>query len=112
MANAASMYDKYTVIQRLRKRGFSHEQAEGIAEVLTNSDGSLQKAKTVSQNSEQVSANVSIVAASSEEMLASIREISKSASGEWPLNSGGEPSDTQVRRRRRIGCSTTTPSMR
>ena len=50
-------------------------------QVLTNSDGSLQKAKTVSQNSEQVSANVSIVAASSEEMLASIREISKSASG-------------------------------
>jgi methyl-accepting chemotaxis protein len=50
-------------------------------QVLTNSDGSLQKAKTVSMNSEQVSANVSIVAASSEEMLASIREISKSASG-------------------------------
>jgi hypothetical protein len=38
MANAASMYDKYGVIQKLQKRGFTHEQAEGIAGVLTNSD--------------------------------------------------------------------------
>ena len=40
MANAGILYDKYTVIQKLQKRGFSHDQAEGIAEVLTNSDTS------------------------------------------------------------------------
>jgi len=38
MANTATMYDKYAVIQKLQKRGFTHEQAEGIAEVLTSSD--------------------------------------------------------------------------
>jgi hypothetical protein len=38
MAHAATMYDKYAVVQKLQKRGFTHEQAEGIAEVLTNSD--------------------------------------------------------------------------
>jgi len=38
MANAGIVYDKYAVIQTLQKRGFSHEQAEGIAEVLTRSD--------------------------------------------------------------------------
>lgn len=38
MANAGALYDKYTVIQKLQKRGFSHEQAEGIADVLTGSD--------------------------------------------------------------------------
>jgi hypothetical protein len=36
MANAASLFDKYAVIQKLQKRGFTHEQAEGIAEVLAN----------------------------------------------------------------------------
>ena len=41
MANAGILYDKYAVIQKLQKRGFSHEQAEGIAEVLTGSDVSL-----------------------------------------------------------------------
>ncbi len=40
MANAGILYDKYTVIQKLQERGFSHEQAEGIAEVLTDSDTS------------------------------------------------------------------------
>ena len=40
MANAGILYDKYTVIQKLQKRGFSHEQAEGIAEILTSSDTS------------------------------------------------------------------------
>ena len=38
MANTAIMYDKHSVIQKLQKRGFSHDQAEGIAEVLTDSD--------------------------------------------------------------------------
>ena len=36
--NATSLYDKYSVIQKLQKRGFTHEQAEGIADVLTTSD--------------------------------------------------------------------------
>ena len=40
MVNAGILYDKYTVIQKLQKRGFSHEQAEGIADILTNSDTS------------------------------------------------------------------------
>jgi hypothetical protein len=40
MAHAGILYDKYTVIQKLQKRGFSHEQAEGIAEILTDSDTS------------------------------------------------------------------------
>ena len=38
MANAAINYDKHAVIQKLQKRGFSHDQAEGIAEVLTDAD--------------------------------------------------------------------------
>ena len=38
MANPALMYDKHSVIQRLQKRGFSDEQAEGIAEVLSDTD--------------------------------------------------------------------------
>ena len=29
------VYDKHAVIQKLQKRGFSHDQAEGIAEVLS-----------------------------------------------------------------------------
>jgi hypothetical protein len=38
MANAGILYDKYTVIQKLQKRGFSHEQAEVVGEVLTEAD--------------------------------------------------------------------------
>jgi hypothetical protein len=38
MANATLTIDKYAVIQKLQKRGFSHDQAEGIAEVLTEVD--------------------------------------------------------------------------
>jgi hypothetical protein len=34
----ATVYDKHSVIQKLQKRGFSHDPAEGIAEVLTDSD--------------------------------------------------------------------------
>ena len=34
----AIVYDKHAVIQKLQKRGFSHDQAEGIAEVLAESD--------------------------------------------------------------------------
>jgi hypothetical protein len=41
MANAATMYDKHAVIQKLQKRGFTHEQAEGIAEVLAEPDASM-----------------------------------------------------------------------
>lgn len=41
MANAAAMYDKYAVIQKLQKRGFSHDQAEGIAEILADPDASM-----------------------------------------------------------------------
>jgi hypothetical protein len=40
MANVALIYDKHAVIQKLEKRGFSHDQAEGIAEVLTEPDAS------------------------------------------------------------------------
>jgi hypothetical protein len=40
MANATTMYDKYAVIQKLQKRGFTHEQAQGIAEVLAEPDAS------------------------------------------------------------------------
>jgi hypothetical protein len=40
MANAGVLYDKYTFIQKLQKRGFSHEQAEGIAEILSEGDAS------------------------------------------------------------------------
>jgi hypothetical protein len=40
MANAAIVYDKYSVIQKLQKRGFSRDQAEGIAEVLADPDTS------------------------------------------------------------------------
>jgi hypothetical protein len=38
--NATSLYDKYAVIQKLQKRGFTHHQAEGIAEVLADPDAS------------------------------------------------------------------------
>jgi hypothetical protein len=38
--NATSLYDKYAVIQKLQKRGFTHQQAEGIAEVLANPEAS------------------------------------------------------------------------
>jgi hypothetical protein len=38
MANAGILYDKYTVIQKLQKRGFSHEQAGVVGEVLTEAD--------------------------------------------------------------------------
>ena len=41
MANAATMYDKYAVIQKLQKSGFTHAQAEGIAEVLAEPDASM-----------------------------------------------------------------------
>jgi hypothetical protein len=40
MANAATIYDKYAVIQKLQKGGFTHVQAETIAEVLANPDAS------------------------------------------------------------------------
>jgi hypothetical protein len=40
MANAAVYYDKHAIIQNLQKRGFSHDQAEGIAEVLADPDAS------------------------------------------------------------------------
>ena len=40
MANAGILYDKYAVIQKLQKRGFSHDQAEGIAEVLADPNDS------------------------------------------------------------------------
>ena len=38
MAHAASIYDKYMVSQKLKSRGFSHDQAEGIAEALASVD--------------------------------------------------------------------------
>lgn len=38
MANAGILYDKYSVIEKLQKRGFSRDQAQGIAEILTESD--------------------------------------------------------------------------
>ena len=41
MATAGIVYDKYSVIQRLQKRGFTHDQAEGIAEVLADPDASM-----------------------------------------------------------------------
>jgi hypothetical protein len=40
MANATIIYDKYAVIQKLQKRGFTHEQAQGISEVLAEPDAS------------------------------------------------------------------------
>jgi hypothetical protein len=40
MAHAGILYDKHAVIQKLQKRGFSHELAEGIAEVLADPDAS------------------------------------------------------------------------
>ena len=45
MANAGILYDKYTVIQKLQKRGFSHEQAEVVGEILTESDLSALRQK-------------------------------------------------------------------
>jgi hypothetical protein len=41
MANVATMYDKYAVIQKLQKSGFTHAQAEGIADVLAEPDASM-----------------------------------------------------------------------
>jgi hypothetical protein len=38
MSTANIVYDRYSVIQKLQKRGFTHDQAEAIAEVLTDSD--------------------------------------------------------------------------
>jgi sulfite reductase beta subunit-like hemoprotein len=38
MAHVASIFDKYAVAQKLQKRGFSHDQAEGIAEALASVD--------------------------------------------------------------------------
>ena len=38
MANATLIIDRYTVVQKLEKRGFSHAQAEGIAEALSAVD--------------------------------------------------------------------------
>ena len=38
MTNATLIIDKYTVVQKLEKRGFSHAQAEGIAEALSAVD--------------------------------------------------------------------------
>ncbi len=38
MVNTAIIYDKHGVIQRQQKRGFSHDQTEGIAEVLSDTD--------------------------------------------------------------------------
>jgi hypothetical protein len=38
MTNATLIIDKYTVVQKLEKRGFSHAQAEGIAEALSAAD--------------------------------------------------------------------------
>ena len=40
MATVGIMYDKYSVIQKLQKRGFTHDQAEGIAEVLADPEAS------------------------------------------------------------------------
>lgn len=40
MANATFAFDKYSVIQKLQKRGFSHDQAEAIAEALQEFDTS------------------------------------------------------------------------
>lgn len=40
MANAAFAFDKYSVIQKLQKGGFTHVQAESIADVLANPDAS------------------------------------------------------------------------
>ena len=41
MATAGIVYDKHSVIQKLQKRGFSHDQAEGIAEILADPDASM-----------------------------------------------------------------------
>ncbi len=38
MSATGILYDKYTVIQKLQKRGFSHEQAEVVGEVLVEAD--------------------------------------------------------------------------
>jgi len=38
--NATAIFDKHAVIQKLQKRGFTHDQAEGIAEVLADPDAS------------------------------------------------------------------------
>lgn len=38
MTNATLIIDKYSVVQKLEKQGFSHAQAEGIAEALNAVD--------------------------------------------------------------------------
>ena len=38
MIEGALKYDKYSIIQKLEKRGFTHSHAEGIAEALTSVD--------------------------------------------------------------------------
>jgi len=40
MSNAGILYDKYAVIQKLQKGGFTHAQAESIADVIANPDAS------------------------------------------------------------------------
>ena len=40
MATGSLIFDKYAVIQKLQKCGFTHDQAEGIAEVLAEPDAS------------------------------------------------------------------------
>ena len=40
MATGSLIFDKYAVIEKLEKRGFTHEQAAGIAEVLAEPDAS------------------------------------------------------------------------
>ena len=46
MTNATLIIDKYSVVQKLEKRGFSHAQAEGIAEALSAVDLSEVATKT------------------------------------------------------------------
>ena len=41
MATAGIVYDKYSVIRKLQKRGFSYDQAEGIAEILADPEASM-----------------------------------------------------------------------
>jgi hypothetical protein len=40
MVTTGIVYDKYSVIQKLQKSGFTRDQAEGIAEVLAAPDTS------------------------------------------------------------------------
>ena len=58
----------------------SAEQLTGVSQHLTtHASETAEQANAVSRTSTQVSSNVNMVAASSEEMMVSIREISKSA---------------------------------